>query len=63
MVQADGVECAGRERVAALVRAIRRAYVSPAGYGGVERFIVGNVHDFARRLIEEGVSPPVGSAS
>jgi hypothetical protein len=44
-----------RERVAALVRAIRRAYQSPSGYGGVERFTVSDIHAFARRLVAEGV--------
>jgi hypothetical protein len=46
---------AARERVAALVRAIRRAHQSPSGYGGVEAFHVANVHEFARRLVAEGV--------
>lgn len=40
---------------AALVRAIRRAYRSPDGYGGVERFTVVDIHDFARQLAAEGV--------
>jgi hypothetical protein len=44
-----------RDQVAALVRAIRRAYQAPSGYGGVEAFHVGNVHEFARRLVAEGV--------
>jgi hypothetical protein len=44
-----------RDQVAALVRAIRRAYKSPSGYGGVEAFHVSNVHEFARRLVAEGV--------
>ena len=43
------------DQVAALVRAIRRAHQSPSGYGGVEAFHVSNVHDFARRLVAEGV--------
>jgi hypothetical protein len=43
------------ETVAALVRAIRRAYSSPTGYGGLERFTVADIHEFARRLVEEGV--------
>jgi hypothetical protein len=46
---------ADRETVAALVRAIRRAYGSPSGYGGLERFTVPDIHEFARRLVEEGV--------
>jgi hypothetical protein len=41
--------------VAALVRAIRRAYGSLHEYGGVEAFHVHNVHDFALRLLEQGV--------
>ena len=44
-----------RDQVAALVRAIRRAHQSPSGYGGVEAFHVSNVHEFARRLVAEGV--------
>jgi hypothetical protein len=44
-----------REAVVALVRAIRRAYGSPSGYGGLERFTVADIHEFARRLVEEGV--------
>jgi hypothetical protein len=44
-----------REQVAALVRAIRRAYGSQSVYRGVEAFHVSNVHDFARRLVAEGV--------
>jgi hypothetical protein len=47
---------ADRETVAALVRAIRRAYGSPSGYGGLERFTVADIHEFARRSMEEGVS-------
>jgi hypothetical protein len=43
-----------REQTAALVRAIRRGHESPSGYGGVEAFHVSNVHDFARKLIEQG---------
>jgi hypothetical protein len=43
------------EQVAALVRAIRRAHQSPSGYGGVEAFHVSNVHEFARRLVAQGV--------
>jgi hypothetical protein len=51
------LEVAGnqREQTAALVRAIRRAHESPSGYGGVEAFHVSNVHDFARKLVEQGV--------
>jgi hypothetical protein len=45
----------GREQTAALVRAIRRAYGAPGGYGGLERFTVTDIHDFARRLVAEGV--------
>lgn len=43
------------EQTAALVRAIRRAYASPTAYGGLERFTVTDIHDFARRLVEQGV--------
>jgi hypothetical protein len=43
------------QATAALVRAIRRAYGSPSGYGGLERFTVADIHEFARRLVEEGV--------
>ncbi len=44
------------EAAADLVRAIRRIYGSPDGIGGVEKFTVHNVHDFARRLLEQGVT-------
>lgn len=44
-----------RVQVATVTRAIRRAYGSQSGYGGVERFSVGDIHDFARRLVAEGV--------
>jgi hypothetical protein len=44
-----------REQAAALVRAIRRAHGSAEGYGGLERFTVTNIHDFARRLVNQGV--------
>ncbi len=50
------------ETVAALVRAIRRADGAPHGYGSVERFTVTDVHDFARRLVEEGVQVQDGDA-
>jgi hypothetical protein len=43
------------QTVAALVRAIRRAYDSPSGYGGLGRFTVADIHEFARRLVHEGV--------
>ena len=46
---------AQQEAAAAIVRAIRRVYGSPDGIGGVEKFTVHNVHDFARRLLEQGV--------
>jgi hypothetical protein len=46
---------ADRETVAALVRAIRRAYGSTSGLSGLERFTVTDIHDFARRLAEQGV--------
>ncbi len=41
---------------AGIVRAIRRVYGSPDGIGGVEKFTVHNVHEFARRLLEQGVT-------
>jgi hypothetical protein len=44
-----------REQTAALVRLIRRAYGSQTEYGGLEAFHVANIHDFARRLVAEGV--------
>jgi hypothetical protein len=44
-----------RDQVAALTRAIRRAYGSQSGYGGVERFSVSDIHEFARKLVAEGV--------
>jgi hypothetical protein len=46
---------AEQEAAAAIVRAIRRVYGSPDGIGGIEKFTVHNVHDFARRLLEQGV--------
>ena len=51
----SGLACTEVEQTAALVRAIRQAYASPTGYGGLERFTVTDVHDFARRLVEQGV--------
>jgi hypothetical protein len=51
----DDISAGSHERVAALVRAIRRAHHSPSGYGGVERFTVTDIHEFARRLVEQGV--------
>jgi hypothetical protein len=53
--QRDDTVAGHRDQVAALVRAIRRVHESPSGYGGVEAFHVANVHDFARRLVAEGV--------
>jgi hypothetical protein len=50
-----GVSTPRGEAVAVPVRAIRRAYQSPVGYGGVERFTVTDIHEFARRLAAEGV--------
>lgn len=51
------------EEVAALVRAIRRAYPGYRGehgrYGdgsGVTMFYIADVHDFAKRLRAEGVT-------
>jgi hypothetical protein len=37
------------------VQAIRRAYGSPAGYGGLEAFYVADNFEFARRLHQQGV--------
>lgn len=52
---AEPVAAQGQERVAALVRAIRRAHQSPSGYGGLVSFHVADIHAFARRLVEQGV--------
>ena len=46
----DAVASVGQERVAALVRVIRRIYGRP-----LEAFHVSDIHDFARRLVAEGV--------
>lgn len=43
------------QEAAALTRAIRRVYGSPDGIGGIEKFTVHNVHDFAARLVAAGV--------
>ena len=48
------------EQVAALVRAISRAHQSPSGYGGVERFSVSDIHEFARRLVADVIRRRVG---
>jgi hypothetical protein len=42
------------EEAAALVRAIRRAYGERVG-AGVVQFTVRDVHEFAERLVAEGV--------
>jgi hypothetical protein len=56
-VTAASVETtAEQEAAAAIVRAIRRVYGSADGIGGVDQFRVENVHQFARRLLEEGVT-------
>lgn len=51
---------AEQKAAAALVRAIRRVMRHPKEgdnlNGGVERFTVHDVHDFPRRLLEEGVT-------
>jgi hypothetical protein len=47
---------AEQEAAAAMVRAIRRVYGSPDGISGVDQFRVENVHQFARRLLEQGVT-------
>lgn len=51
--QVDSTVSTGQ--VAALVRAIRQAYGAPCGLSGVEAFHVHNIHDFARRLADQGV--------
>jgi hypothetical protein len=55
LVRAGGITQASREQAAALVRAIRRAHGSETGHPGLERFTVTDIHDFARRLVEQGV--------
>jgi hypothetical protein len=48
---------AEQEAAAAIVRAIRRVYGSTdAGISGVDQFRVENVHEFARRLLKQGVT-------
>ena len=48
---------AEQEAAAALVRAIRRVYgSSDGGISGVDQFRVENVHQFVRRLLEQGVT-------
>ena len=44
-----------RDEVAALVRAIRRAHDGEQ-YGGVVMFTVRDIHEFAQRLVREGVT-------
>ncbi len=46
---------AEESRAVALVRAIRRAHGCAERYGGLEGFTVTDIHDFARRLVDEGV--------
>jgi hypothetical protein len=46
---------AALDHAAALVRAIRRAHRSPSGFDSVEAFHIHNVHEFAARLVAEGV--------
>jgi hypothetical protein len=53
---------AEQEAAAAIVRAIRRAYGKPSYYGWLEAFHVSNIHDFARRLLEQGVTAREGRA-
>jgi hypothetical protein len=55
MHPAEPVMAQGSERVAALVRAIRRVHQSPSGYGALVSFHVADIHEFARRLVEQGV--------
>jgi len=51
------VTVAEQEAAADLVRAIRRVYgSSDGGVSGVDQFRVENVHQFARRLLAEGVT-------
>jgi hypothetical protein len=47
---------AEQEAAAAIVRAIRKVYGSHDGIGGVDQFRVENVHQFARRLLKQGVT-------
>jgi hypothetical protein len=56
MASASVETVAEQEAAAAIVRAIRQVYGSRDGIGGVEKFTVHNVHDFARRLLEQGVT-------
>ncbi len=55
VVQGDTESATDEQAAAGLVRAIRRAYQSPTAYGGVEAFHVANLHEFAGRLVAEGV--------
>jgi hypothetical protein len=51
-----GVETsAPQEAVTALVCAIRRAYGKPSDYGWLVAFHVADIHEFARRLVEQGI--------
>ena len=61
MTTASVETTAEQEAAAAIVRAIRRVYGSGDGIGGVEKFTVHNVHDFARRLLEQGVTASTGA--
>jgi hypothetical protein len=45
-----------QEAAAALVRPSAASMAPPDGIGGVEKFTVHNVHDFARRLLEQVVT-------
>jgi hypothetical protein len=36
----------------------RQAYVFPTGYGGLERFTVTDIHNFARKLTAQDVTAP-----
>jgi hypothetical protein len=52
----DPLLVASTERVAAVVRAIRRAHPGdPTVGGGIVSFQVRDICDFARRLVEQGV--------
>ena len=64
MTSASVETVAEQEAAAAIVRAIRRVYgSSDDGVSGVDQFRVENVHQFARRLLEQGVAAPEDPAS
>jgi hypothetical protein len=53
--QATDVVRQSQDEVAALVRAIRHAFQSPSGFSGLEAFHLSNIHQFAQKLMAEGV--------